>query len=418
MNIIVIFLALFLVSCSSNKEILSGKREKVVVKTETKKYNEVKITLPSPVLNHSWMKRGGDLGNNMQPFLLSEKLSKKWSADISTHGESDIVIHNNGIYTKDAKGMISAFDAETRKLKWQFDSTPKDRKGDSLKGGLLLLEKTLIVNTAFGEVYALSLCNGKPLWKQKLTAPLRSSSVFYKGALFLTTISNETFSLDAKTGAIIWKHQGVTEITSFLGLVTPAVSDDVVVTAYTSGEYFALDYKTGDVLWGDTLTPTYRSDTMGNIAHINSLPVINNGHVYIMSYGGRAVCSNLKTGQKVWEKNIGSGHDFTIAGDTLFFIDYNNTGVYGIDKNSGVEKWRFDFEKLNLKSKDMNFYSPFLINNKVFLSTKSGKLIFIDLGLKDSFKIIDTTVSFTSAPIVVYNLLYAINDNGYLVCYG
>jgi outer membrane protein assembly factor BamB len=410
--------AVLLSACSSNKEILVGKRERIslglpIDHAEKKE----KIVLPPALKNTSWERAGGNAVNNMPPLQVGTNLQKKWQTVAGCSGQYDLVCNQKTIFVMDCQGVVSAFSAEDGKVLWKIETSPKNQSANALKGGLLLSENVLFVTTSFGEVLALNIVTGETIWRKSVDSPLRSGANLYKNSLSFTTISNETFCLDKDTGSVIWSHQGLSEISSFLGLNTPAVLDDVMVTAYTSGEYLGLDSKTGIPLWQDTITPSVRPDSISSMSHIRANPIINDGHFYVTSQGGKTVCGDLRSGERIWQNDVGGTEKANIIGNLLVTVDYNDI-LYAISKKTGHIMWQVDLHTLMPAEKNLQFFGPLLVNHHALITTSSGKFIFIDLATQKVAHTIDTPYKFNSTPIISNGTLYIMSESGYLLCYS
>jgi outer membrane protein assembly factor BamB len=407
-----------LCSCSSNKEILSGKRERLSIGLPIDHVEKKeKIVFPPALKNFGWERSGGNAVNNMPSLQLPTELQKKWQTLAGCGKQYDMVCNQKAIFLMDCFGVVSAYSVEDGKTLWKVNTSPKGQSENTLKGGLLLVDNVLFITTSFGEVLSLNIFNGEIIWRKNVDSPLRAGANLYKNFIYFTTISNETYALDKDTGSVLWTHQGLSELSSFLGLNTPAILDDVLVTAYTSGEYFGLDSKTGVPLWHDTITPALRPDSISSISHIRANPIINDGHFYITSHAGKTICGDLKNGERIWQNDVGGSQNMNIVGDLLVTIDYNDV-LYGVSKKSGHIMWQIDLRSLIVGDKNLQFFGPVLVNNHALITTSSGKFVFIDLSTQKIAHTVETGYKFNAAPVISNRMLYIMNEIGYLLCYS
>ena len=106
-------------------------------------------------------------------------------------------------------------------------------------------------------------------------------------------------------GRELWTHSGIVETANLLGGAAPAVDSGIVVSPYSSGELVAMRVETGRVLWSDSLTAVRRTDVVSSLAHIRGRPIIDRGRVIAISHGGAMAAVDLRSGQRLWEKDIG-----------------------------------------------------------------------------------------------------------------
>src|SRR5690606_8605383 len=91
-------------------------------------------------------------------------------------------------------------------------------------------------------------------------------------------------------------------------------------------------------LWSESLAPVRRTNVLSTLSHIYGRPVIDRGRVFAVSYGGVMVALDLRTGRRIWDKDIGSLDGFWVAGNFLFAITRDSELVC-IARNSGRVLW-------------------------------------------------------------------------------
>ena len=104
----------------------------------------------------------------------------------------------------------------------------------------------------------------------------------------------------------IWEYQGISEMTGLTGTASPAADSDIVVPAFSSGEIYALRIENGSVAWSDNLSPIRRYSGMDDLVEIRGLPVIAREVVIAISFGGRMVAIDEVSGQRGWQRDVGS----------------------------------------------------------------------------------------------------------------
>ena len=104
-------------------------------------------------------------------------------------------------------------------------------------------------------MYALNAENGNVVWKTKTNGPIESSPGVADGAVFFVSQEPTTgalYKLDAKNGAVMWNlsvpyvyiFQGGTEM-----LGSPSVAAGLVFTSSNLGTYYGVNETTGKILW-------------------------------------------------------------------------------------------------------------------------------------------------------------------------
>ena len=119
----------------------------------------------------------------------------------------------------------------------------------------------------------------------------------------------------------------ITEAATLMGAPAPAIVDDTVVAAFSSGELFALQTLNGRVVWVDSLTRTGRATPISSLNDIDGHPVIDRGFVYAIAHirGGKDKGYGwYKAGKMMNKKNTFA--DFITAARHLAVENFTSEG--------------------------------------------------------------------------------------------
>jgi outer membrane protein assembly factor BamB len=410
----------FLASCTTQKDPLKGTREDFLASSIFKPdplFSKKNIHLPVALKNSNWPVADKNL--NLKAQEISKRRWQKCIGKGVSSGLSlmpNMVANNSHIFTMDTAGNISAINQVDGQEEWSMLPTKQD--DNALAGGLAIENDILVATSSSGDIIALNANDGAQLWQVNVEAPIRIAAAIHAGTAYIVTISNELIAVDIHTGKILWKHQGINELSAILGGAEPVINGSTVVVAYSSGEYYALNAKTGDVLWSDTLTAALRSDTISSITHIVANPIIDNDTVYVISHGGKMVATDIKTGNRNWQQNIGSIHNPIMIDDFLFIVsDFDE--LICMDKKTGKIKYAVNLQdyKTTDKDKKSSFSSPLLIDGKILITTSQGELLYIavqDGKLLTTFK---TDQNVMHGPAVVNTHYFVLSNDGTLTAY-
>jgi len=393
--------------------------------TPDAKTEGVEILLPRPTPNASWPQAGGYANHAMHHIQVSGDIREVWSISAgegsSSSGRitSQPVIGGGRIFVLDAETELGAFDAKTGSEIWRVALMPKD-EGDGLFGGGVAYDSGRIyVTTGFGRVFALEAASGKILWQRDLGAPMRTAPSVRGNRVFVITITNKFFALDGTGGQVLWTHAGIEEATNLLGGGAPAVDGGTVVVAYSSGEIVALRVETGQVLWSDSLSNARRIRGSITLAAIRGRPVIDRGLVFAISNSGLLAAINLRTGRRLWERNIGGVESPWIAGDYLFVLS-NEFELIALNRRNGQVHWVTalpQWEDPKDKEGRINWIGPILASDRLILTNSIGEAYSISpysgkilgkVGMPDGVNI---------SPIIAQNTIYFLTDDAKLVAF-
>lgn len=386
---------------------------------------EVDVRLPQPVVNADWPEAGGYPSHAMYHLALGEQVHEAWSRSFgegnSRSGQvlAAPVIENGRIFTMDAEAVVAAFDAGNGRRLWKFDTQPKKANTTTFGGGVAALGNRVYVTTGYAEILALDASTGKQLWRRPVPDPLHSPPTVADGRVFAVTVQNQLEVLAADDGRILWTHNGLPETAGLLGGSSPAVDGDIVVVAYSSGEVFALRVENGRPLWTDNLASARGLDALTQLADIRGRPVIDHGLVFAISHSGRMVAIDLRTGDRVWEQDIGGTYTPWVAGDYVYILT-NEQSVVCLTRREGKIKWVLDlprYENQEKKKDPLDWSGPLLASDRLIVLASNGDAISISPYTGKALGRIEFSDGSYVAPVLANKTLYIVTQGADLIAY-
>jgi outer membrane protein assembly factor BamB len=133
------------------------------------------------------------------------------------------------------------------------------------------------------------------------------------------TVENHLLALSVEDGRRLWTYRAQPTTTMSLGLPAPAVEGELVVAGFGSGELAAIRAADGRPAWSETLASA-RGGGLADIAAIAAMPVIDRGRVFATGLGGLTVALDLRSGRRLWEREVTAVETPWSAGDALFLV--------------------------------------------------------------------------------------------------
>jgi len=384
---------------------------------------DLDVRLPRPYINETWPQSGGYPDHAMHHLAGGDRLLPLWQTDIGEGSGDDgrilttPVIAGGRIFAIDAIAEISAFDAENGKLLWRIDPRLEGGEEDGFGGGLAYAAGSLFVATGFGHVLALDPSNGAERWRQDIGIPMRAAPVIAGGRIFVVTYDNQLWALSATDGAVQWSNAGIAETAGLLGAATPAVDNDIVIAPYSSGELLALRVENGRTMWSDSLgAQRPGAGSLAALNDINGSPVIDRGVVYAISHGGRLVAIDVRTGSRVWEKDISGLNTPWIAGEYLFVVTVDGD-VVCLSRRNGRVKWVHSLPRFVDGSHEEPIFwnGPLLLSDRLIVLGSNGDALAISPYSGRLLGRLEMPHGVRVAPVAANGTLYVLTDDGYLV---
>ena len=413
----------------SDEEKLPGKRVSVLVVEQKLKVDQsladTPVTLPAPTENAEWAQIGGPATHNLGHVELSQDLNQAWSSEAGDGPQDHLrytgtpVVADGKVFVLDTSAEVTALDAKTGAKLWRVRISPPDARTDTIGGGIAYGGHRVYATAGYPELLALDPANGGMIWRKQLTAPPRASVTFADDRVYIVTLDDQAQVLNAADGTPIWNHAGLPESEGVLGQASPAVDRTVAVTPYSSGEIFALRIETGRVAWQDNLISIRHTNALWSLTDIATPPVIDRGRIFAVSEGGRFVSIDQRTGQRVWQHEVGSNNMPWVAGDFVFLLDNNNELVC-VSREKGGVRWISQlqsYEDMEKRKSPVYWHGPVLAGGRLILGHTLGQLVQVSPDDGRVLSTIATSDAVSVPPIVAGGMLYVLTDDGNLTAY-
>lgn len=376
--------------------------------------------------NEFWPQAGGYPSHSMQHLALGAgELKREWSVSVGKGATRFIpltaqpIVVDGRVFTVDSEGRLSAFAIADGKRLWDVSLRRKGEGDAAIGGGVSYSRGQLYATTGYSELVALSPADGGVIWRRDIPAPSRAAPTILDDRVFVTTLDNRILALGAAAGEMLWEYAGIGENTTLLGSAAPAAERDIVVPAFSSGELYALHVGNGAVAWSESLTSLRSLGGLGSLSDIRGLPVIDKGLVIAVSFGGRLIAIDARTGNRAWQRDIGSAVTPWIAGNHLFVVSTQNELV-ALGRDTGAIRWVRQLPRFK-DGKDRSgaifWTAPVLAGGRLIVAGTDGGVWEVAPEDGSVVRTWSTGRSVTIPPLVAGGRLYLLADDGTLTAY-
>jgi outer membrane protein assembly factor BamB len=385
------------------------------------------VTLPPLVANANWVQSGGDAAHAPGNLAAAGTLGRAWSASLGEGGgyrqkiTARPVVAGGHVFAMDSDGVVSAFAVKDGQHLWSTPTAQPDDDSTNVGGGIALDPDrdggTLYASTGRAELVALTAATGKPRWRVALPTPARAAPTIAEGHLFVPTIDEQLLALSQDDGKRTWSYQGAEAATSVLGLPSPAYADGLLVAGFGSGDLACLRASTGAVIWTDGLSAGRGRTSLIDLPAVRALPVIREGAVFAIGLGGLFVSIDLRSGRRLWERDIGSQETPWLAGDWLFVVTLEQQLV-AVNRSDGALAWASQLPQLedptDKKSDAIHWVAPVLAGGRLLVAGTSHQAMQLDPVSGAVLGKFDLADAPSVAPVVAAGTVFVITDDGSL----
>lgn len=382
------------------------------------------VTLPPATDRTDWPQAGGIPSHAPGHPALGTGLRQAWSTSVGsgvTYRRRLVappILAGGLVFAMDAFGEVTALDAATGRSRWSLDTRPEKERDGALGGGIAWDGGTLYVVTGLAEAMAVDPATGKPGWRVSLPAPARGAPTVAGGRLFVLTTENQLLSLSTADGQRQWTYRGQPTTTMVLGLPAPAVESEVVVAGFASGELAAIRVADGRVIWSETLSSA-RGGGLADIAAITALPVIERGRVVAAGLGGIVIALDLRSGRRLWEREVAVAETPWVAGDWVFLVTTGGD-LACLGRDDGRVRWitslgRFGDERR--RRDPITWGPPVLAGGRLLVAGSHARMVEVNPANGERMAEIRLPGGATLEPVVAGGTLFLLTDDAYVVAF-
>jgi outer membrane protein assembly factor BamB len=278
-----------------------------------------------------------------------------WDASVGdgvAHYESALtpIIVNDTVYAASREGLVTAFDLQTGKRKWQFDlrkpagssvwqSINDIWSGDNarISGGLSFGYDKLYFGTENGDVVALSIA-GELVWRVEVKGEVLVKPAVDEGLVVVATGAGTLIALHPDTGEQRWQFENEQPALTLRGISEPVIEAGGVIYGLGGGQLGVLIADRGYQAWEEAIGVPTGSTELARLADVDAKPLVKGGTVYSIAYNGSLIAQELRSGRQLWKRDYASFRNMAMAGDIIYLVDAVGR-IYAIDSRSGTEKW-------------------------------------------------------------------------------
>jgi outer membrane protein assembly factor BamB len=374
------------------------------------------VVLPELTRNEAWAQFGATPDHVGGNFVAG--LTPAWHADVGADESwrarftAEPLIIGSQVFTLDTDGEVRGFALADGQRQWRTDTTPPDNDNSAVGGSMGFADGVLYVATGRAELVAIKADSGTILWRVPLPAAGRGGPTFDGGKLFVVTVDAQLLAMSASDGKILWQYQATEAAAGMLAQAAPAVAQGIVVHGFASGDLVALEADTGTVVWSDNLGALKGSAGLAALTSIRGGIVLRDGIVYAIGMGGLMAALDLRSGRRVWQRDVAGANTLWLAGDVLY--------VCSIEQKDGSVYWVTDLPRFKNPKRTKNmfsWYGPVMASGKLVLVNDQAQMGVVDPLSGKLVSTLDISDAASLRPVIAAGTLFVLTDDGRLTAY-
>jgi outer membrane protein assembly factor BamB len=341
------------------------------------------IALPPPSRNAHWPVPGGTASNVMGHLDGGDRLAVAWRANTGTGASrrrrlmAPPVVMDGKVFVADAEARVTALDLAGGRTLWRAATRPERGSSTVLGAGVACDGERVIAATGFAEMLALSPETGEILWRRPLPSPSRGAVTIAENRAVALCVEGQVVAVDPATGEQAWQYRGPSETTTLLASAAPAADQGLMLVGFGNGDIAVLRLDSGRVTWSEATGAGRGRPSIADFATVVGRPAIDRGRGLVTGAGGVTMAIDMRSGRRIWERELAGRESPWIAGDWVFLISAAEELVC-LSRGDGRARWvtalpRFRDE--DRRRDPIQWTGPILIGDRLVVASTRGQAI-------------------------------------------
>ncbi len=331
------------------------------------------------------------------------------------------------VYVGSRAGSLLALKAEDGAIAWEVEFPGAiSSEGVLADDGALLL-----LGTDNGDLVAFDLETRKPRWTYETQGTIRNLPLVVEGVVYIVNSRDQIFALDLRSGAWRWQydqpyptdftvhgHAGLSYLPPDLapglaaeggGAGDGAEAAGTVFTGFSNGKVAAIGASSGEALWLASVAPIEG----GDFADADGTPLINadRGEVVVAGQNTGVYGLALADGSQRWFHAVRGAGSVVRGPRGLMAFSSALEGIFVLE-HSGRVRWR--------QQTNPGFVSaPLVVGDVVFVTHAEDGLLAYDVETGEYLGGLDPGSGMSGPPVAdpVFGRFYALTNRGALISF-
>ncbi|MEE4277548.1 MAG: outer membrane protein assembly factor BamB [Halieaceae bacterium] len=267
-------------------------------------------------------------------------LRRRWSVGIGKGQGGGLyrlqpVLSGDTIFVAAANGEVRALDKDSGRDRW------KQKLETQLSGGVGHFDNSLYLGGADGEVLRLDASSGDLLWQGSVSGEVLAPPQGDGDVVVVQTYDGKLYGLDHASGERRWRYDSNVPVLTIRGTSTPILRDGIVYAGFASGRVLAFDADDGATLWEARIAIPQGRSEIERIVDVDGAMALVGMELYVASYQGRVSALDVRTGRKLWQRNVSSFNGVSQGFGNVYVAEETGTIVAHLRNGQGI-RWEQD----------------------------------------------------------------------------
>ncbi len=271
------------------------------------------------------------------------------------------------VFAASDKGELLAVAVDTGKPVWMRKLKLPLSAGPAAGFGMV------VVGTSKGDIIAVDAETGKDRWRAHVNSELLSAPAIGEKVVVMRSVDGRLHGFDAGTGKDLWQVEQQVPRLSLRGTAVPVIAKEVAISGFDNGKVMAVSLANGDTVWDTALASPHGRTELDRLVDIDSAVRVVGDDVFATGFQGRTAMLALDSGQIWWAHDMSSYRGLCADADNLFVTESDGE-VIALRERDGSEIWR------NSSIRRRALTAPVETTTAVVVGDYQGYLHWLDKG--------------------------------------
>ena len=270
-------------------------------------------------------------------FTPTATVTKLWSASAGK-GENRLGVRqgpevsDGRVYAAAIKGGVRAFDLQTGKAVWNYESDLRLSGGPGVGDGLV------VVGSLDGHVIALDAVTGAEKWQAKVPSEVITAPTVGQGLVLVRSNDGRVSAFDATTGERRWFYNKDLPSLTVRGNASVTLGPGIAFVNNDDGTLSAMSLTDGRLMWSQVVGVPEGRTELDRMADADGPAILDGTTVFATSYKKETIAIDGPSGRPIWTRDNGGVGGLGLAPGSVVVADPAGI-VWALDKSSGAPVW-------------------------------------------------------------------------------
>ena len=242
---------------------------------------------------------------------------------------------DNIVFIPNENGMVYALSIKDGKVIWKKDTN------SSLSAEPNTIANAVIFGSMKGKLTALDAKTGKTLWLSETPSSLFAQPTIYNNSIYTHTHDGSVAAFDARNGSKEWSASNNIPELTLPGNSSPIVLNDTVMIGSAFGTVLGFTIKNGDKTINIPVAIAHGSSPADKMVDITANPMIYHHYLIFASFQGAIVALDKDSGKMLWAKKASIISNMAIDNNVIFTTQANSE-IKAYNIQNGETVWTQD----------------------------------------------------------------------------